>query len=68
MCGIVVLQGPNANQRLPACLQRIRHRGPDDCQHYQHQDIAFGFVHFTDIIKAICQITLPLGIVGFKRC
>lgn len=44
MCGIVVLQGPNANQRLPACLQRIRHRGPDDCQHYQHQDIAFGFV------------------------
>jgi asparagine synthase (glutamine-hydrolysing) len=29
---------------LSACLQRIRHRGPDDCQYYQHQDLAFGFV------------------------
>lgn len=30
MCGIVLLHGPQAEARLPACLDRLRHRGPDD--------------------------------------
>jgi len=29
MCGIVLLYGPAASERLPTCLQRLAHRGPD---------------------------------------
>lgn len=44
MCGIMLLVGPNASTRLPACLHRLRHRGPDDHRAWMSGDLALGFV------------------------
>ena len=43
MCGIVMLSGPNAAARLPGCLNRLRHRGPDDLGTWSEGDLALGF-------------------------
>jgi asparagine synthase (glutamine-hydrolysing) len=43
VCGIVLLQGPNAGARLPECLDRLRHRGPDDSSVWVGDDVALGF-------------------------
>lgn len=43
MCGILMLQGPDASARLPKCLDRLRHRGPDDAAMWFGDDIALGF-------------------------
>ncbi len=43
MCGIVLLQGPNARARLSGCLDRLRHRGPDDTGVWSGDDVALGF-------------------------
>lgn len=43
MCGILLLQGPNASARLPTCLERLQHRGPDDIDIWSDGDIALGF-------------------------
>lgn len=43
MCGIVLLYGPRAAFRLPACLRRLRHRGPDDEGAWVDGDVALGF-------------------------
>lgn len=43
MCGIVTLFGPNAAARLPECLNRLRHRGPDDLRTWSEGDLALGF-------------------------
>ena len=43
MCGILLLQGPNARARLPKCLDRLKHRGPDDESIWTGDDIALGF-------------------------
>lgn len=44
MCGILLLHGPHAAKRLPRCLSRLDHRGPDD--HHSvllGEHTAFGF-------------------------
>jgi asparagine synthase (glutamine-hydrolysing) len=43
MCGIVMLSGPNATARLPECLNRLRHRGPDDQATWSQGGLALGF-------------------------
>lgn len=43
MCGIVFLDGPNANQRLVNCLDRINHRGPDETYTWKRSEKALGF-------------------------
>lgn len=43
MCGIVMLSGPRAAARLPECLNRLRHRGPDDLGIWAEGDLALGF-------------------------
>ncbi len=43
MCGIVFLCGPRASVRLPECLNRLRHRGPDDKGTWGEDDVALGF-------------------------
>lgn len=43
MCGIILLSGPRAASRLPACLNRLRHRGPDDQGTWSDGDVALGF-------------------------
>lgn len=43
MCGIIILCGPNATDRLPRCLHRLRHRGPDDEGLWCGKDIGVGF-------------------------
>ena len=43
MCGIVLLHGPNAEARLPECLYRLRHRGPDDQDIWVGDHVALGF-------------------------
>jgi asparagine synthase (glutamine-hydrolysing) len=43
MCGIVFLSGPNAATRLPGCLDRLRHRGPDDQGVWIQDHLALGF-------------------------
>lgn len=43
MCGIVFLYGPRAGIRLPDCLKRLRHRGPDDTNSWIDGDVALGF-------------------------
>jgi asparagine synthase (glutamine-hydrolysing) len=43
MCGIIFLCGPKADTRLPDCLRRLRHRGPDDQRSYRSDDWALGF-------------------------
>lgn len=43
MCGIVLLSGPSAVSRLPECLRRLSHRGPDDESTWADGDVALGF-------------------------
>lgn len=43
MCGIVFLSGPAARARLPSCLQRLRHRGPDEQNTWIEGELALGF-------------------------
>ena len=43
MCGIVLLSGPEARARLPGCLARLRHRGPDDQGEWFDAGLALGF-------------------------
>jgi asparagine synthase (glutamine-hydrolysing) len=43
MCGIVMLSGPRAAARLPECLHRLRHRGPDDLGVWAEGDLVLGF-------------------------
>jgi asparagine synthase (glutamine-hydrolysing) len=43
MCGIIMLSGPNAATRLSECLNRLRHRGPDDQGTWFDGDVALGF-------------------------
>jgi asparagine synthase (glutamine-hydrolysing) len=43
MCGILLLHGPNAIDRLPKGLARLRHRGPDDERSWLGNNIALGF-------------------------
>ena len=38
-----MLSGPNAAARLPGCLNRLRHRGPDDLGTWSEGDLALGF-------------------------
>ncbi|MCB9545268.1 MAG: hypothetical protein H6706_05165 [Myxococcales bacterium] len=38
-----MLAGPNAAARLPRCLSRLRHRGPDDLGTWSEVDLALGF-------------------------
>jgi len=44
MCGIVFLHGPEALLRMPKCLARMRHRGPDDQAVWSEGNTALGFV------------------------
>lgn len=43
MCGVILLAGPVAAERLPACLQRLRHRGPDASDTWHSNNLALGF-------------------------
>ncbi|TVV43623.1 asparagine synthetase B [Thalassolituus sp. C2-1] len=43
MCGVILLAGPAAAERLPGCLQRLRHRGPDACDTWHNGELAMGF-------------------------
>lgn len=43
MCGIVFLSGPLASSRISTCVERLRHRGPDDLSIWSDRDIALGF-------------------------
>lgn len=43
MCGIVLLSGPQAAARLPQCLNRLRHRGPDGQSSWVKGNLALGF-------------------------
>jgi len=43
MCGIFLLRGPNARARLRGGLDRLKHRGPDDDNLWNGDDIALGF-------------------------
>jgi asparagine synthase (glutamine-hydrolysing) len=43
VCGIVLLSGPRAASRLPECLRRLRHRGPDDEGTWVEANVALGF-------------------------
>jgi len=44
MCGIILFSGPEASARLPDCLSRLSHRGPDDQSTWTDNDITLGFV------------------------
>jgi len=43
VCGIVLLSGTCATARLPECLSRLRHRGPDDQATWIDGQVALGF-------------------------
>lgn len=43
MCGIVLLAGPRASTRVRDCVERLRHRGPDDLCVWVEDEIALGF-------------------------
>ncbi|MGQ0628459.1 MAG: asparagine synthetase B family protein [Phycisphaerales bacterium] len=43
MCGIVLLAGPQANSRILTCVERLRHRGPDDLAVWSRSQVALGF-------------------------
>ena len=43
MCGLIMLSGPRADSRLPNCLTRLRHRGPDDHDIWKGDELALGF-------------------------
>ena len=47
MCGIILLIGPRAACRLSGCLDRLRHRGPDDHGTWIDGDIALGFTRLS---------------------
>lgn len=44
MCGIVLLYGPRAQQRMSSCLDRLQHRGPDKTSTYHRGQLSMGFV------------------------
>ncbi len=44
MCGIIFLAGPRAGARINGCLERLRHRGPDDQSVWAEREVALGFV------------------------
>jgi len=66
MCGIILLSGPNAASRLPECLNRLRHRGPDDQGTWLDGDVALGFARLTINGDSIVghQPHLHAGLVG----
>jgi len=43
MCGILLLSGPESETRLPLCLNRLAHRGPDDKQTWHQEQLSLGF-------------------------
>lgn len=43
MCGVVFLAGPRAEARIGGCLERLRHRGPDDESVWTGSQVALGF-------------------------
>lgn len=43
MCGIVFLAGPRASSRISTCVERLRHRGPDDVSTWSERGLAMGF-------------------------
>ncbi|TNC84178.1 MAG: hypothetical protein CSH37_11870 [Thalassolituus sp.] len=43
MCGVILLAGPAAAERLPECLERLQHRGPDASETWRNGDLAIGF-------------------------
>ncbi len=43
MCGIVFLAGPQASSRISTCVERLRHRGPDDVSVWSERQFAIGF-------------------------
>lgn len=43
MCGVVLLAGPRARERVEAVTSRLRHRGPDDQTHWVAEQVAIGF-------------------------
>lgn len=47
MCGIVLLSGPQAAARLPQCMSRLQHRGPDDQGVWLSGDLALGFTRLS---------------------
>jgi asparagine synthase (glutamine-hydrolysing) len=47
MCGLIFLQGPNASNRLPACLDKLKHRGPDDHHSWEKGDVTLGFTRLS---------------------
>lgn len=70
MCGIVLLSGPNATARLPTCLDRLHHRGPDDRGTWRDGEIALGFTrlringHGSVGAQPICDSGLIAAING----
>lgn len=43
MCGLLLLHGPNADSRLLECLNKLRHRGPDDRVMWSLGSTSLGF-------------------------
>ena len=43
MCGIVFLNGPDANKRIANSVERLAHRGPDDKVIWRNNNSALGF-------------------------
>lgn len=43
MCGVVFLSGPQAGARIEGCVERLRHRGPDDQSVWVQHEWAMGF-------------------------
>jgi len=66
MCGIILLSGPDAASRLPECLNRLRHRGPDDQGTWFNDDVALGFARLAINGDSIVgrQPHLHAGMVG----
>jgi len=43
MCGVLLLHGPAARQRLAGALRRLAHRGPDHTSYWSAKQTAIGF-------------------------
>jgi asparagine synthase (glutamine-hydrolysing) len=43
VCGVVLLAGPRARDRIEVVTSRLRHRGPDDQTHWAAEHVALGF-------------------------
>lgn len=43
MCGIVFLKGVDATNRIGSCIDRLKHRGPDDINVWESHSAAMGF-------------------------